>query len=819
MASKRKPLVLITGAAGRIGTELGAHLARNYRVVGFDVVAPAHPFLGIICDLSSNSSTQAAFAEFRKRFGNTIAAVVHLAAYFDFTGEDNEKYRSVNVEGTARLLENLAGFEVERLIFTSTILVHSPGRPGDLINEDTPIGPRWAYPRSKAEAEAAIAAKAADIPYTILRLAGLYDEETAVPTLAEQIVRIYERNFEAGLYAGDLRAGQSLLHEQDMLEAIEATIERRGDLPAKGAVVVGEPGAVDYQHLQDLIGKEIHGDEHWATIALPKPLAKTGAALEQSLEPVIPDSIDQGERPFIRPFMIELADDHYALDISRAAEWLGWRPSHRIEETIPTLIANLKADPLKWYKANKIRPPNWMVAAADHDAQPEQVRRRHESGDRKDHQAWLWAHFANLGLGAWLIGSPATLGYADAAMSFSDWISGLLLICFAMLSLSWRLQLMRFGAGLVGLWVLFAPLVFWTPSAAAYLNSTLVGTFAVGFALAARPFPLISPAATQTGPDIPLGWNQTPSSFVQRIPIIALALVGFLISRYLTAYQLGHIEGVWDPFFSGAPDNPRNGTEEIITSEVSRAWPIPDAGIGAVTYVLEILTGLIGSQRRWRTIPWLVLLFGLLIVPLGIVSIAFIIIQPILLGTWCTLCLIAAAAMVIQIPFSVDELIATGQFLNRRRKAGKLMSAFIFGDTDEGRGRERDDFERPLRETVQGMGTGMGLPWNLGVSILVGIWLMLTRLTLGASGEMANADHLIGALVIVVSVTALADSMRAVRLLNLVLGAALLVTPFMLGASLLQTIASLVAGALLIGLSLRRGETKASYGSWNRYMV
>ena len=48
--------------------------------------------------------------------------------------------------------------------------------------------------------------------------------------------------------------------------------------------------------------------------------------------------------------------------------------------------------------------------------------------------------------------------------------------------------------------------------------------------------------------------------------------------------------------------------------------------------------------------PWLVLLFGLMIVPLGVVSITFIVIQPILIGTWCTLCLIAAAAMLIQIP-------------------------------------------------------------------------------------------------------------------------------------------------------------------------
>ncbi|GEO17366.1 vitamin K epoxide reductase family protein [Microvirga aerophila] len=65
---------------------------------------------------------------------------------------------------------------------------------------------------------------------------------------------------------------------------------------------------------------------------------------------------------------------------------------------------------------------------------------------------------------------------------------------------------------------------------------------------------------------------------------------------------------------------------------MSKGFPIADAGLGAVTYILDILTGIIGDQRRWRTMPWLVLLFGLLIVPLGAVSVGFIIIQPTVIG-------------------------------------------------------------------------------------------------------------------------------------------------------------------------------------------
>src|SRR3546814_15082898 len=81
-------------------------------------------------------------------------------------------------------------------LFRSTMLVHEPGRPGERIKEDRPIAPGWAYPKSKAAAENAISESRGDIPVVFLHLAGLYDERTSVPTFANQIARIYERDFQ-----------------------------------------------------------------------------------------------------------------------------------------------------------------------------------------------------------------------------------------------------------------------------------------------------------------------------------------------------------------------------------------------------------------------------------------------------------------------------------------------------------------------------------------------------------------------------------------------------------------------------------------------
>ncbi len=816
----RKPLAVITGMAGEIGGALARALARDYRVVGLDLEADRATGECIEIDLTSDQSTARALSALRERHGNDIASVIHLAAYFDFSGDEHPLYEKVNVEGTRRLLQGLRDFAVEQFVYSGTMLVHAPSAVGERIDERAPIAPKWAYPRSKAATEAVIAEEHGGIPYVLLRLAGVYDDRTVVPTLAQQIARIYEREAASHLYPGDVRAGQSMLHRDDMIEAFRRTVARRAALPGDAAILIGEPDAMSYDALQDMIGSLVHGEREWATLKVPKPMARLGAWAQLAAEPIVPDAIDRGEQPFVRPFMIDLADDHYALDITRAKTLLGWEPKHSIRKTLPRIIAALKDDPAGWYKAHRILPPGWLESAAMSVDDPEALRRRHEQRYRADHAANLWAHFANLGVGTWLVTAPPLLGYGWGVLAASDIASGCAVLVFSLLSLSWQFGVVRWATAAVGTWLLFAPLVFWTASAAAYLNDTLCGALVIGFAVLAKPVPGVSPAAA-AGPDVPPGWDYSPSSWVQRLPIVALAVIGLHISRYLAAYQLGHTAGVWDPFFRGGPD-PKNGTEEIITSYISEVWPISDAGVGAVTYMLEILTGVIGAANRWRTMPWLVILFGIMIAPLGVVSIAFIIIQPVLLETWCTLCLVAAAAMLVQIPYSLDELAATIQFLGRRRRAGqRIVRVFFRGDTDEGTAmRAKDDFAQPPRRILREMaGGGVSVPWNLAVSILIGVWLMLSRATLGSDGRAADADHVIGSLVLTVTVTALAEVARPVRYANILLGAALIALAAVFWPNPWAGLSSVACGAALVVLAFRRGPVLARYGGWNKLIV
>lgn len=176
--------------------------------------------------------------------------------------------------------------------------------------------------------------------------------------------------------------------------------------------------------------------------------------------------------------------------------------------------------------------------------------------------------------------------------------------------------------------------------------------------------------------DCPPGWDYNPSGWLQRLPIVAVALGGTAIAVHLALFQLEVIPDVWEPFFG-------DGSRVILTSGVSNILPIPDAALGAFGYLLDAITGVIGGRKRWRTMPWVVILFGLAVGPLGAVSLLLVMIQPIVYGEWCTLCLISALISVAMIGPAMDEVLASLQHMRRAKDAGASLWRTLWGLSPE----------------------------------------------------------------------------------------------------------------------------------------
>lgn len=341
--------ILITGGNGLIGSKLIERLSGKYTLVSLDKNGNNYPpeAAEIVCmDITKDESISKALKRVKYAYGNKISSVVHLAAYYDFSGKPSNLYKEVTVKGTEQLLKHLRDFEVEQFIFSSSMLVYKPTIPGNRIDEDWPLQPKWDYPQSKVDSEKIILNNRKNMKAVLMRISGIYGDKTNSIPIANQIQRIFENQLTARFFPGDKTHGSTFLHIDDLIEAIVSAIERRKNLPDEYIVNIGEPNTLSYDRIQNIISQNLF-NKPWETRYIPPLLAKTGAWIQ-----------DIFGSPFIKPWMIDMADDHFELDIRSARKHLDWYPQNSLKEALPEMIDFLRETPEQWYKVNKLKAPS-----------------------------------------------------------------------------------------------------------------------------------------------------------------------------------------------------------------------------------------------------------------------------------------------------------------------------------------------------------------------------------------------------------------------------------------------------------------------------
>lgn len=400
--------------------------------------------------------------------------------------------------------------------------------------------------------------------------------------------------------------------------------------------------------------------------------------------------------------------------------------------------------------------------------------------------------FLNIALGAWLFANPLTFSYSDSLTLYNDLCIGLLIIILAISFLRTKKKAFAWSIAGLGAWLQLAPLIFWAPESAIYLNDTLIGSLAIvfGFQLALPEF------SFKNAGFCPKGWSFNPSSWMARIITVIFALMCWFFSRYMAAYQLGYISHVWDPLFL-------DGTQKVLNSNISHAFPVSDAGLGAFGYTLEFLLGWQGDSKRWAKLPWLVCLFGFLVIPVSVISIGLIILQPLVVGAWCSLCLATAFFMSIMILFTAPELIATLLLLKEAKYNACFWHTLWYGISDEKR--------KCLKQSF-----GITLPWTLLLLIVLGIWLIISA-SYARSTSLADIHYVLGPLIVFISLISCAEVFRVLRFFNILFGAVLIIAPWICCQShFLAIFHNLILGVLIVLLSFSKGKIIERYGVWQR---
>ena len=113
---------------------------------------------------------------------------------------------------------------------------------------------------------------------------------------------------------------------------------------------------------------------------------------------------------------------------------------------------------------------------------------------------------------------------------------------------------------------------------------------------------------------------------------------------------------------------------------------------------------------------------------------------------------------------------------------------------------------RMMHEFLSG---GVTYPWTLLMSAGIGAVVLATPLIVGTEPPLYFSDHVVGCLAVTIAISALAEAIRAVRLLNVPLGLWLAASPFLLdGGSTAGMIADVALGLALAWVAT--GATTAS---------
>ena len=352
-----KPIVIITGASGFLGSAICIELAQDSIVIAIDCREPsdqltkaAPTVIWHTLDINENEALTKVFSLTRKKFGQ-IDFVIHFAAYYDFGNDWVEEYQKTNVDGMAKVIDASKNEGVKRLIFASSIAAMAPPAYGSFLTEDSPTSELTPYAKSKTIGERLLAEADGQLPSTILRIAGVFSDWCELPPL-HSLIKLWTSSFPLGsIIPGRGETGIPYIHIADLVFLIRKCILLDHELEPSNVFLASQGGAVLHQQLYSAIISHSTHSRRLRPIHVPRKIAKFGVRIRRAVGEL------SGNVPYERPWMMDYVDRPWTIDTSETRKILDWdcTPELGILVKIEDIMENLQLDPKGWKKRNIAR--------------------------------------------------------------------------------------------------------------------------------------------------------------------------------------------------------------------------------------------------------------------------------------------------------------------------------------------------------------------------------------------------------------------------------------------------------------------------------
>ncbi len=353
----KPPVIVVTGAAGFLGSATVADLAADHVVVAVDRRAPPEPLLRAApgarwrrLDVADAASLDACFRRARARHGR-VDVVVHYAAFYHFGIDWLPEYDRTNLGGTRNVLEAATRHGARRLIFASSVAATLPPPPGRRLNERSPADGTIPYARSKAIGESMVAEHAPRLPAVVLRIGGAFSDWCELPPLYS-LIEMWSRRGPAGrIVPGKGKTGVPYIHRTDLVATVRACIARHRSLDPYECLLACGPRAVLHEELFPAIRRLTFASRSSRPLHVPRWAARAALVLAATVGRRV------GIRSFEQPWMAQYIDRPWVTDSRATEQKLGRLPGAGIEllDRLPAMVGNRMRDPGQWERRNRRR--------------------------------------------------------------------------------------------------------------------------------------------------------------------------------------------------------------------------------------------------------------------------------------------------------------------------------------------------------------------------------------------------------------------------------------------------------------------------------
>ncbi len=347
------PRLILTGASGFVGRHLLEALCDDWIVSGIArrsqarCGAPVHPNLSWYqVDIGDREALADVFGKIKGAGGADV--VVHLAAHYDFTGEEHPEYFRTNVDGLRNTLDLSADIGVRQFFFSSSVAACELPPPGQTLDETSPPDGRHIYAQTKRIGETMVGGYKDRFLPVIARFAAMFSDQCEYPPLYMFLETWLSDAWNRRVLGGRGESAIPYLHVSDAVAFLVRLLERRDDWKPREVLIASPDGATSHNELFDATMAH-ESPSPPAAIRMPKVLCGPGMWGRDLAGRLL------GHRPFERPWMAEYIDTVMAIDASKTRARTGWAPRPRLEilRRLPFLLENRRTYPLDWHRLNR----------------------------------------------------------------------------------------------------------------------------------------------------------------------------------------------------------------------------------------------------------------------------------------------------------------------------------------------------------------------------------------------------------------------------------------------------------------------------------